>query len=439
MPNKKVIVVGAGMAGLAAAFRLRQAGVDVTVLESSDHVGGRLVTDSRDGYLIERGAQLITSTYRNALGLVKELEMESELKPTSPWMAIVKDGRPRRLPSGATFPLYALMTGLVSIADLARFIWHTTKLRWPPVDNYAAWAEYDDEDTARWCAPRLGGATDYLVEPLVAGGLLQRIEETSRAATLATLALTDNGRSKEMTLRRGMGSLPETLASKVNVKLESPVQAIEADGDGVSVQLPGERLRADHVVIAATAPVAARLYKDGDELERKLMATEYASTIKIGLATSRHWRDTPALKNVWAFLIPRPDRELVASATIESTKDIGRVPSGELLNLFVKSEAAVAMMDLSDDEIVAAVLPDIERFFPGATASRRFAQIVRWPIALPKSPVGRSRNLAAYRSSRPPARRVLLAGDYMGLPHFESALETGMWAADAILGAHGAT
>ena len=56
MPNKKVIVVGAGMAGLAAAYRLRQAGVDVTVLESSDHVGGRLGTDSRDGYMIERGA-----------------------------------------------------------------------------------------------------------------------------------------------------------------------------------------------------------------------------------------------------------------------------------------------------------------------------------------------------------------------------------------------
>ncbi len=435
MPNKKVIVVGAGMAGLAAAFRLRQAGVDVTVLESSDHVGGRLMTDSRDGYKIERGAQLITSTYRNALGLVKELGLEADLKPTSPWMAIVKDGRPRRMPSGAMFPIYALTTGLVSLPDLARFIWHTTKLRWPPVDNYAAWAEYDDEDTARWCAPRMGRATDYLVEPLVAGGLLERIEDISRAATLATLALTDNGRSKEMTLSRGLGSFPEALASKVNVKLESPVQAIAADNDSVVVQLSGEQMRADHVVLAATAPIASRLYRGGDELERKLMATEYVSTVKIGLATSRHWRDEPAMKSVWGFLIPRPDRQLIASATIESTKDIARVPDGELLNLFVKSEAAGAIMELSDDEIVAKVLPDIERFFPGATATKRFAQIVRWPNALPKSPVGRSRDLAEYRKSRPSSRRVLLAGDYMGLPHFESAIETGLWAANQIVGA----
>lgn len=163
------------------------------------------------------------------------------------------------------------------------------------------------------------------------------------------------------------------------------------------------------------------------------MATEYAPTVKIGLATSRHWRDEPALKNVWGFLIPRPDRQLIASATLESAKDITRVPDGEMLNLFVKPEAAAAMMDLSDDEIVAKVLPDIERFFPGATATKRFAQIVRWPNALPKSPVGRSRDLAEYRKSRSSARPVLLAGDYMGLPHFESAIETGMWAADQII------
>jgi len=236
-----------------------------------------------------------------------------------------------------------------------------------------------------------------------------------------------------MTLVRGMGSLPETLAAKVNVKLESPVQSIETRDDGVVVQLSGEQMRADHVVLAATAPIASRLYRGGDEVERRLMATEYVQGVKIGIATSRHWRNEPGLKDVWGFLIPRPDRQFVASATLESAKDITRVPDGEMLNVFVKNEAAGAMMDLSDDEIVAKVLPDIERFFPGATATKRFAQIARWPNALPKSPVGRSRDVAEYRKSRPSARRLLLAGDYMGLPHFESAIETGFWCAEQII------
>jgi oxygen-dependent protoporphyrinogen oxidase len=434
MANKKVIVVGAGMAGLAAAYRLRQAGVAVTVLESSGRVGGRISTQTRDGYVIERGAQLITSTYRNTFGLLKELGLESSLKPISPWMAIVKDGRPRRMPSGAMFPIYALTSGLLSPADLIRILWHTTKLKWPPVDNYSAWAEYDDMTTAEWCASRMERAAIYMVEPLVAGGLLQRVEDTSRAVTLATLALTDNGRSKEMSLAGGMSVLPETMASRLDVRLESPVQAIAIDGDGVSVQLSGERLRADHIIIAATAPVASRLYQDGDELERQLLATEYTSTLRIGIATSRHWRDEPELKDVSMFLIPRPDRKLVVSATLESTKDRDRVPDGEMLNLFVSCEASAEMMDFPDQKIIDAVLPDIERYFHGATATHRFVQVVRWPEALPKSPVGRSRNLAEYRRSRPAAKRVLLAGDYMGMPTFESAIETGMWAAAAILG-----
>jgi len=65
------------MAGLAAAFRLRQAGVEVTVLEAGARVGGWLGTDTQDGYTIERAAQFISITYRNALGLVKKLEASS--------------------------------------------------------------------------------------------------------------------------------------------------------------------------------------------------------------------------------------------------------------------------------------------------------------------------------------------------------------------------
>src|SRR5277367_4414604 len=133
-----------------------------------------------------------------------------------------------------------------------------------------------------------------------------------------------------MSLSGGLGRFPEALASKVDVKLESPVQSIEIRDGGAFVQLTGEQMRADHVVLAATAPIASRLYRGGDEIERKLMATEYAPTVQIGLATSRHWRDEPALKNVWGFLIPRPDRQLIASATLESAKDITRVPDGEM-------------------------------------------------------------------------------------------------------------
>src|SRR5271154_6149707 len=107
------------MAGLATAYRLREEGVGGKVVVYGARGGGGIGSETRDGYMVELGAQLITSTYRHTLALVKELGLESDLKRTSPWMAIVKDGRPIRLPGGGMFPIYAITRGLVSIPDLA--------------------------------------------------------------------------------------------------------------------------------------------------------------------------------------------------------------------------------------------------------------------------------------------------------------------------------
>ena len=433
MANKRVVVVGAGIAGLTAALRLRQAGAVVTVFESSDRVGGRTSSESCDGYVYERGTQFYVTTYRNALGLIREMGLEAELRPTSPWITVLKDGRPHRMPSGLLFPVYALASGLVTVRDLGRFTWHTTSLRWPPIDNYSAWAEYDDEDAARWSAPRLGGAADCLLEPVLAGGMMQRIEETSRACALAVLATTANGRSKDMTLARGNDSLPRAMAARLDVKLDAPVQAVEPAPDGVTVRVSGETVHADAVVVATTASAAATMYRAADRLERELMSTGYGSVIKVGLATKRNGSGHPGLSDVWAMMIPRSERRQIVSVTIESAKDPKRVPDGnEMLNLFVTPDHAERMMDWPDEQVVSAVTADVERLFPGAFAAQQFVRLVRWREGMPKSPVGRARALAEYRRTRPRDCRLFLAGDYMGMPTLESAIETGTWAASRV-------
>ncbi len=435
MTNRRVVVIGAGMAGLSAALRLRQAGAQVTVFESTDRVGGRTSSESREGYVYERGTQFFVSTYRNALGLIKEMGLTTDLRPTSDWIPVLKDARLHRMASGMLFALHALRSGMLSVRDLARFTWHTTSLRWPPIDNYSAWARYDDQDAAQWSAPRLGRATDYLLEPLLAAGIMQRIEETSRAVALAILATTANGRSKDMTLAKGNDSLPRAIATRLDVRLESPVQALEVNPDGVTVRLSRETVRAHAAVLATTVSAAATIYGSGmDRLERELTATKYASVIKVGLATKRDWSHDPGLSNVWAMMIPRSERKDIAGVTIESAKDRARVPSGcEMLNLFVTPDNAVRMMDWPDERIVNAVAPDIERLFPGAMAAMQFVRIVRWAEAMPKAPVGRARTIAAYRADRPRDGKVWLAGDYLGMATLECAIETGTWAADRIL------
>ena len=435
MANKRIVVVGAGMAGLSAALRLRRAGAQVTVFESSDRVGGRTSSESCDGYLYERGTEFYVSTYRNALALIKDMGLQADLRPTSEWITIFHHARPLRMPSGMGFVAHALRSGLLTARDLVRFAWYTTSVRWPPIDDYSAWAKYDDEDSARWSAPRLGRSADYLLEPLLAGGMMQRIEETSRAFALAVLAtMAASGRGKDMTLARGNDSLPRAIAAHVEVKLDAPVRQVEVAPEGVTVRVSGETVRADAVVLATTASAAARIYGGADGLERDLTATTYASAIKVGLATRRDWAGDPGLGAVWAMMIPSGERRDIVSVTVESAKDLARVPRGcEMLNLFVTPENAERMMEWSDEQIVKAVTADIERLFPGALAAQHFARVVRWREGMPKSPVGRARALAAYRATRPRDCRVWLAGDYMGMATLESAIETGTWAATRIL------
>jgi protoporphyrinogen oxidase len=94
----KVIVVGGGIAGLGAAYRLKGRGFDVEVLESEDTPGGRMRSERHGGFVIERGAQFIASSYKHMRRLAAELGLENEIEKLSNTRNAVL----RRLLSSAT-------------------------------------------------------------------------------------------------------------------------------------------------------------------------------------------------------------------------------------------------------------------------------------------------------------------------------------------------
>ncbi|WP_156333562.1 FAD-dependent oxidoreductase, partial [Achromobacter sp. 2789STDY5608621] len=171
-----VIVIGAGIAGLTAAHRLSQHGVRVTVLEARDRVGGRMSTDLRHGWRIDRGAQFLSSGYARIHALLAETGLLASCRPTSGWSATVADGRVRRL--HARRPWTLASSGLMGKRELLRLgcrmaagMRGTARL---PLDDYAAWSDWDDGDTAAWAA-RLAGerGLDYLFEPMLEGVYFQ--------------------------------------------------------------------------------------------------------------------------------------------------------------------------------------------------------------------------------------------------------------------------
>ena len=153
-------------------------------------------------------------------------------------------------------------------------------------------------------------------------------------------------------------------------------------------------------------------------------------TVLVGLAVDRGWRVPSALERTYGVLIPRSERGAVAAIGIESQKNGDRAAKGELLNLMLSGAAGAELATADEAAILPRVLPDAERLFPGISRAIRFAHVVRWPAAEPRSPVGRVRAAAAYRHLWALTdRRVILAGDYAGTPFADGAAETGEWAA----------
>jgi oxygen-dependent protoporphyrinogen oxidase len=435
MRDQQVIVVGAGVAGLTAAYTLQQRGVYVTVLEGSERIGGRVHTDCVDGFTIDTGAQFLSADYSILLGLIDVLGSRSALTETSRYSAIVRAGRPRRVRAGR--PLSLLLGGLVSGRGWFRFLGHNVLAGWRTrrllFGDYSAWHLFDDADAAEWASACYGRESyEYIVEPMMQALCFQSPQGMSRALVLAVEKLLMRGRPT-VALRGGLSLLPRLLAAHLDVRLNTSVRNLQVGPSHVVVNTDEEGFRAEHVILATTASVARAVYPQASEAEQKLMRTRYSSTLNIAVATESGFQCGSCLEDVYGILIPEAERQVIAAVTIESNKSPDLVPCGELFNVMLSDKAGRELIYCPEDEVLNRVLPELERYLPGISDAVRFVRIYRWEEAQPRSPVGRSKAICVYRRTCGPDRRVLLAGDYVGTPATEGAAETGVWAAGRIL------
>lgn len=251
-----VIVVGAGLAGLACARTLTAAGLDVTVLESSDGVGGRVRTDHVDGYLLDRGFQILLTGYPE-VGRWVDLD-DLDLRRFTPGARVWFDGsfhtvgdplrRPADLPG-------TLLSPIGSFADKLRILRAVVSVRRGSVPDLLRRPETTTAERLRSL-----GFSDRIVErffrPLFAGIQLDPdLEVSSRRfdVILRMLAVGDTA-----VPAAGMAALPDAIAAPLPagcVRLEAPVETLA----GTTVTAAGEQLRARAVVIATDGPTASRL------------------------------------------------------------------------------------------------------------------------------------------------------------------------------------
>lgn len=418
----RVVVVGAGIAGLAAAHRLLERGARVTVVEASDRVGGKLLAGEIAGARVDLGAESMLARRPEAVALARAVGLGDALQPPATATASLwTRGALRPMPKGHVMGVpgtAAALAGVLSAEGLAR-IERDAEL--PPTEIG------DDVAVGAYVAARLGReVVDRLVEPLLGGvyaGDAYRISLRSAVPQLYRAALTHTSLTEAvreiqakaeaarqtgpvfMGLRGGVGGLPVAVAASVRARggeilTGTPVRELRrtgtADPEGATWRvLAGDRvLYADAVVVAAPAPAAAALLRaEAPAAAAELAAVEYAS---MALVTLAYRREGTALPEGSGFLVPPVDGRTIKASTFASRK-WGWIddenPDLLVLRTSVGRYGETAILDRDDEALVDVSRHDL-REATGLTAAPVATRVTRWTDGLPQYPVGHHARVA---------------------------------------------
>ncbi|MEE1752016.1 NAD(P)/FAD-dependent oxidoreductase [Streptomyces sp. SP18CS02] len=334
-----VVVVGAGLAGLACASDLSRAGRRVVLLEASDGVGGRMRTDRRDGFLLDRGFQVFNVAYPQVKRRISFRELR--LRPFTPGVVAHTARGPLRIADPTRRPRAAgsLLPGRVlSARDLAALAALTARdALLPP----SALKRGRDRTTAQALAraglsPR---AVEELLRPFLSGVFLEDGLETS--ARFFHLVWRSMARGTLCLPAEGIGAVPAQLADRLPdgvLRLETPVT--EVSGGGVLTADGGE-LPAAAVVVATDAATAARLLPGLTVPDTRTVTTYYHATATPPLSeptlvvdSTRAVLNTCVLTEVSATYAP-PGTSLVSTSVLGGeAPGTGHAVLGRLAELY---------------------------------------------------------------------------------------------------------
>ncbi len=414
----KVAVAGAGAAGLTAAYRIHQAGHQVTVFEALPHVGGRTRSAHfGPGHHLDTGAGWLTSAYTRTLALLDEIGERDRLQPmrASGPSELLVDGASY---SGQAMPRTPGSPALVPAEETARLHeWLRSLKDYPPL-GYRT--ERDSESASQHLATVSPGADRYIFAPMFEG-LFAPLREQSAEFLRSWVSAS---RVTYWQVAEGMDAPWRSLATGLDVRLQSPVETLRPSATGVEVVAHGQAERFDAAVVAMPPPAAVRF------IEPSLAPDWYADVRYSGqcrLYLAR--RGAPAR----AYHRRPLPMSLIASVERQSGRDgaWGACPDGWEWVLICANEAHnPELLALDDDTLIVrlweaarAYLPDL---FPLETAE--VGHVVRWECAVPTMPPGHFTRMAAY-DRRPP---VVFAGDWTHQACVEGAVRSGEAAAAAL-------
>ncbi len=443
-----IAVVGAGITGLTAAFRLQQHGVPVIVYEAAGRVGGVIRSVRENGYLAEFGPNSILETSPKIVSLVSDLGLESRKKYSNPDAEnryLVRGGRPVALPMS---PFSFFGTELFSMGAKFRLL----------LEPFRSRARADaEESVAEFVLRRLGREwLDYAINPLVAGiyagdprrlsvrqafPRLHAVEQRYGSLILGQVFGARERRrrgevskqeAKKVSFDEGLQVLTNTLGERLGgaIRLGGAVTGIERGPDGWSVTLSGggRETEGRHwgIVLAAPAYRLAEIELRSDQGSslKPLAAINYPPVASVVLGFRRDHVAHPL--DGFGMLIPEVEKPRILGTLFSSSLFPRRAPPGHVtLTSYVGGVRAPELALLPTDKLFDVTVGDL-RSLLGASGEPTYRHCFLYSKAIPQYEVGygRFKSLMAELERREPG--LYFAG------HYRDGISLG----DSIISAH---
>lgn len=454
MQTVDTLIIGAGLSGLTAAYRLHQQNRSVMVLEASERVGGWIQTHHQAGYTFEGGPNTFPSTAQELMDLCQDLGLTPQAtQAAASKRYLYLNGKLTALPQK---PWQALTTSVLSP-------WAKFRLLKEPFQSKC---QADDMSVAGFLTHRVGReVVENLVDPFISGIYAGNVNTLSMPAVFPKLWQWEQNhgsifqglrhrpqkdptqpkpKMQLMSLNGGLETLTHSLAQALPaqaIRLQCPVQAIEKIGaektstTSYQVRLTdGEILQAQNVILAVPAFVAAALLNtltpDAASLLRHIPYSSLA-VAHLGFRAEQ----IPHALDGFGCLIPRKENIPLLGAIWASSLFPGRAPQGHvLLSNFIGGAHYPDILKQKASQIQGQVARDLQTVFHlKGSLEPAFSHVQHHPNAIPQYNLGHVQRIASIEAALQKHKGLHLAGNYLHGIALNACVQSGTTAAQAIL------
>ncbi|MEW4456286.1 protoporphyrinogen oxidase [Bremerella sp. JC817] len=443
-PSRRVAVIGGGISGLSAAYRLQELdpSCEIHLYEADDKLGGVLqTTHTDDGYLLENSADNFITNIPFALNLCRRLGMEEELLPTNELLRkafVVRKSRLHPVPEGFVLMAPSKMWSVLTTPILS---W-SGKLRLAQEYFVPKREDATDESLQSFVTRRMGQEVyDRLVQPLIGGiytadplklsvqaTLRQFVEMEKKHGSLIKGMRTreaaeskrgDSGARYSMFVapKHGMGDIVQRLTERLagqSIHLNTPVESVRQSAEGWIVETADAQQTFDAVVMALPAPHAAKVLTEFPKLAAGLETIPYAGCSVAILAVDQKQIRRPVAG--FGFVVPEIENRKILAGSFSSAKFPGRAPDGKvIIRVFVGGACHPELANLTDDQMKEIVQTELRELIGLEGEPEKFL-VTRWMGKMPQYHLGHLDRVAELENEAAQLPGFELAGNaYRGV------------------------